>query len=387
MQRIEIPESAAAVLRTLEKAGFEAYAVGGCCRDALLGRTPSDWDVCTSARPDEIQRLFEKTIPTGVRHGTVTVRYGSALIEVTTYRVDGDYPDHRRPAAVRFTDNLRADLARRDFTMNALAADVRGEVVDYFGGAEDIRRGVIRCVGDAAQRFEEDALRMFRAIRFSAQLGFALEDSLLTAARQLAHTAQYIAAERVYAETMKALRAACPDRLETGFALGLYDHLLSPGPAPELHRLPAFPPETRLAAFCAALRADGRISSAADFLRALRATSAQIRACGAILDPEPVWVRRNTLPAIAAAVGRQNALSAAAAMEISAFPGALEDMTALLQEDRCLSVDELAVSGRDVIALGYSGPTVGAAMEKLLNHVLDHPEDNNRAALLSLLKQ
>jgi len=387
MYKIEIPAPAANVLRRLEQAGYEAYVVGGCCRDALLRRTPGDWDVCTSARPENVQALFANTIPAGVRHGTVTVRSMGALIEVTTYRVDGDYPDHRRPAEVRFTDRLREDLARRDFTMNALAADIQGEIVDCFGGIQDIRNGVIRCVGDPAQRFSEDALRMFRAVRFAAQLGFAPERGLLSGAKKMAPTAQYVAAERIWSETSKALKAQHPDRLETGFALGLYDHLLSPGPAPDLRRLPDFPPETRLAALCAALRQAGRIGLCEEFLRSLRASAAQIKACRAILDPEPVWERESTLPEIVCVAGRENALSAAAAMEICEQTGAMAEMEALLRADRCLTAGELAVSGADLAARGYAGPALGAALQRLLRHVLQHPEDNQRETLLSLLNK
>ena len=204
----QILPQAAQVLERLEAAGYEGYLVGGCVRDLLLGRVPADWDMTTSARPEDVLALFEGfALPTGLQHGTVTVRLDGASFEVTTYRVDGTYGDHRHPDSVSFTGDLSEDLRRRDFTVNAMAMDRRGHVVDPLGGQADLRRGVIRAVGDPARRFSEDALRILRALRFVAALGFSLEEQTALAAQQKAELLQNISAERIWGELQKLLEA------------------------------------------------------------------------------------------------------------------------------------------------------------------------------------
>ena len=173
---ISLPEKVENIISTIEANGFEAYAVGGCVRDSILGRIPDDWDITTSASPQQVKGLFRHTIDTGIQHGTVTVMLGREGFEVTTYRIDGEYEDSRHPKEVTFTSNLMEDLKRRDFTINAMAYNNRTGLVDAFGGLEDMERKLIRCVGESQERFEEDALRMMRAVRFSAQLGYAIEE-------------------------------------------------------------------------------------------------------------------------------------------------------------------------------------------------------------------
>ena len=250
-----IPPEAEHILSVLRKNGYEACLVGGCVRDMLMDITPHDYDITTSAPPEITLSLFEKTVPTGIKHGTVTVRAPGALIEVTTFRVDGGYRDHRRPDEVRFTDSLREDLARRDFTMNAIACAGDGVMVDPFGGEADIAAKIIRCVGDASVRFSEDALRMFRAVRFSAQLGFELDGGLLDAMRSLAPTARFVTPERVFAETRKALTSRRPERLALAFEVGLYDAFLTgrEGKKLDLSVLASLPEgeDVRFGALCA----------------------------------------------------------------------------------------------------------------------------------------
>ena len=180
---IHLPEDVKAILHTLQEAGYEAYAVGGCIRDSLLGRRPDDWDITTSAKPQETKALFGKTIDTGIQHGTVTVMRHGRGYEVTTYRVDGEYEDGRHPKEVTFTASLKEDLKRRDFTVNAMAYNEKDGLVDLFGGRQDLEQKIIRCVGEANERFEEDALRIMRAVRFSAQLGFSIEERTKEAIR------------------------------------------------------------------------------------------------------------------------------------------------------------------------------------------------------------
>ena len=195
--KIQLPEKVHNIIETLQSAGYEAYAVGGCVRDSLLGRIPNDWDITTSARPEETKRLFPRTIDTGIQHGTVTVMMNKEGFEVTTYRIDGEYEDSRHPKEVTFTASLEEDLKRRDFTINAMAYNEQDGLVDIFGGIRDIEIGVIRCVGNAEERFTEDALRMLRAVRFSAQLGYRIEEATRDAIRRLAPSLQRISAERI----------------------------------------------------------------------------------------------------------------------------------------------------------------------------------------------
>ena len=202
----KIPAQALQVLQTMEENGFEAYLVGGCVRDLLRGKSPQDWDMTTSARPEQVLALFEgHAIPTGLQHGTVTVRADGYSFEMTTFRVDGDYEDHRHPDHVTFTDSLAEDLKRRDFTVNAMAMDLRGKLTDLHDGREDLTAGVIRCVGDARKRFGEDALRILRAIRFSSTLGFQLEEETEKAVHELAPLLRDVAAERIREELLKLL--------------------------------------------------------------------------------------------------------------------------------------------------------------------------------------
>ena len=194
------------VLHRLEAAGHEAYLVGGCVRDLLRGVTPHDCDITTSARPEEVLALFEGfAIPTGLQHGTVTVREGGEHFEVTTFRADGVYSDHRRPDSVTFSESLQEDLQRRDFTVNAMAMDLRGQLHDLHGGAEDLKKGIIRCVGEPRKRFEEDALRIMRGLRFAAVLGFAIEEETAAAMERCAPLLRHIAAERLREEMEKLL--------------------------------------------------------------------------------------------------------------------------------------------------------------------------------------
>ncbi len=184
--KIHLPDKVIHIIQILQNAGHEAYAVGGCVRDSILGRIPDDWDITTSARPAEVKALFGRTIDTGIQHGTVTVMLGKEGFEVTTYRIDGIYEDGRHPREVTFTGELREDLRRRDFTVNAMAYNETDGLVDAFDGLGDLKRKTIRCVGDARERFAEDALRMMRAVRFSAQLGFSIEEDTQAAIRQMA---------------------------------------------------------------------------------------------------------------------------------------------------------------------------------------------------------
>ena len=218
---IQLPEKVKFIIDTIMEAGYEAYAVGGCIRDSILLREPSDWDITTSASPYQVKELFRRTLDTGIKHGTVTVMLDKEGFEVTTYRIDGEYEDGRHPKEVTFTRNLTEDLKRRDFTINAMAYNEKDGLVDIFGGLEDIRCKMIRCVGDPVERFSEDALRMMRAVRFSAQLGYRIEEETSNAIRVLAPDLKKISAERIQTELVKLLTSPHPDYLRMTYETGI----------------------------------------------------------------------------------------------------------------------------------------------------------------------
>lgn len=218
---ISIPQNAERIIKTLNNNGYEAYVVGGCVRDSLLGREPEDWDITTSARPEDVKRLFQKTIDTGILHGTVTVRMFGCSYEVTTYRIDGEYEDNRHPKSVEFTANLTEDLKRRDFTINAMAYSPDKGLIDIFNGVDDLNKRVIKCVGNAKERFDEDALRTLRAVRFSGQLNFIIDDDTLDAIKLDSRNIANVSAERIRVEMTKLLISQCPDRLITAYETGL----------------------------------------------------------------------------------------------------------------------------------------------------------------------
>lgn len=218
---IRIPPGAARILRVLEDHGYEAFVVGGCVRDSLLGRNPNDWDITTSALPLQVKALFRRTIDTGLKHGTVTVLMDGEPFEITTYRVDGEYLDGRHPSEVTFTASLQEDLQRRDFTINAMAYSEKKGLQDLFGGLPDLEKGLIRAVGDPAKRFGEDALRIMRAVRFAAQLGYEVEEDTVQAMKELAPTLSKISAERIAAELEKLLVSPHPEKLKMAYECGI----------------------------------------------------------------------------------------------------------------------------------------------------------------------
>ena len=230
---IKIPQDVLWILKKLNEAGHEAYVVGGCIRDSLLGREPHDWDITTGAEPQEVKQIFRRTIDTGLQHGTVTVLNHGVGYEVTTYRADGDYSDHRRPDQVSFTRSLEEDLKRRDFTVNAMAFSPKDGLVDLFGGVNDLREEkVIRAVGDPDARFNEDALRILRAGRFSAQLGFTIESNTRDAITRHVKDLKYVSAERIEAELTKLICSPHPEMMDEMYRLGVTAEIL-----PEFDRM------------------------------------------------------------------------------------------------------------------------------------------------------
>ncbi|MEY8426663.1 CCA tRNA nucleotidyltransferase [Lachnospiraceae bacterium 46-15] len=439
--QISMPENVKKIIEKLEAAGFEAYAVGGCVRDSILGRQPNDWDITTSAKPLEIKALFRRTVDTGLQHGTVTVLLGGEGYEVTTYRIDGEYEDSRHPKEVIFTSNLTEDLRRRDFTINAMAYSERGGLVDVFDGMGDIEKGVIRCVGNAEERFTEDALRMLRAVRFSAQLGFSIEESTREAIVKLAGNLSKISAERIQAEMTKLLTSPHPEELKTAYETGITAVIL-----PEFDRIMGTEQHT-LHHFCTVgehtlcaltnIRPDKVLRLAMLFhdmgKPAVRTTDEEgqdhfighpeesVRAANEVLhrwkfDNDTInkvkcLVRFHDLrPALTPRSVRRMTHKVGGGMlplllevqraDILAQSGyrreeklhSLEMVGGLYREvmekGQCLSIKELAVSGRDLIADGMEpGKEIGRVLEALLDDVLEEPEHNTKEYLLAYSRE
>lgn len=365
------------ILCALDSAGHRAVLAGGCVRDNLLGRRPSDWDIASSASPEEVLTLFPRCVPTGIKHGTVTVLSGGGSVEVTAFRAEGGYSDHRRPDSVSFGCPLEADLARRDLTVNAMAMDAAGEITDPFGGRDDLRRRLLRCVGEPERRFDEDALRMLRTVRFSAQLGFEIEPRTLEAIRALAHLASGLSAERVRDELLKTLRSPAPGLVWQLVDLGLLGACLAPGDASAPREaLDVLPIYARLAHFCRDLELGGYIMSTDRFLAALRFDGETLRRTASAVEVlksgSRDWkrlLRGHGVAAVLAAHPKNRALRA------------------VLRSGECWELSSLAIGGRELAALGYSGPELGRELRRLLDHVIDCPADNRADILCKLVER
>ena len=375
MNTIQPPKYVIHILNTLERSGYEARLVGGCVRDTLLHRRPNDWDVATAAAPEAVTELFERTVPTGIRHGTVTVLYGGSACEVTTYRVEGAYSDHRRPDSVRFTSRLEEDLSRRDFTINAMAMDASLAITDPFGGREDLSRRLIRCVGDARERFTEDSLRMLRAVRFAAQLDFALDSAALEAIAGCAPLCSALSPERVAAELRAVLASRDPDMVWLMADLGLLNAWLTPREGERTH-LGALPRCVRLAHFCSDLSRCGSITSTGTFLRSLRMDSRSVKTCSAAAEILASGSR--DYKRLLRDYGEDAVLAA--------YPKSRR-LRAVLRSGECWSFASLAITGGDLAALGYAGRELGEELRRLLEHVIDCPEDNRPEILCKLASE
>ena len=424
--KISIPAPAEEIIGKLNEYGYEAYVVGGCVRDMMLGREPGDWDITTSALPDQVKQVFRRTVDTGIQHGTVTVMMGNEGYEVTTYRIDGEYSDGRHPNHVEFTPNLAEDLKRRDFTINAMAYNSRTGFVDEFGGAEDLKKGIIRCVGEPMDRFTEDALRILRAIRFSAQLGFSIEDRTYEAIRKIAPNMVHVSKERIQTELTKLLLSSHPGHMELVYETGISFYV-----SDAFHR--------------AYWREEEAGKVPASFQSAVERTDRRVPLIPASIAPEKHmrwagFLRRCT-PDHAAAVLKDLKLDndtinkaktlvhwqgtritpdkhsirvVMSRMEPDLFDDLLslkmclaepdlktgeprpetgeelELIARLAEEIRCqgdcISLKTLAVSGHDIMEAGVKpGKEVGAALAGLLEFVLEDPKRNTREILLQYL--
>lgn len=440
--KIQLPEKVKYIIDTITEAGFEAYAVGGCIRDSILGREPNDWDITTSAKPEQVKALFRRTIDTGIAHGTVTVMLDKEGFEVTTYRIDGEYEDSRHPKEVIFTGNLIEDLKRRDFTINAFAYNETTGLVDAFDGLKDIDNGVIRCVGDAVERFTEDALRILRAIRFSAQLGYEIEASTKAGISKLAGNLRNISAERIQVELTKLLVSPNPDFLRIAYDTGVtsvvlpeFDacmkteqvhqhHCYSVGEH-ILHSLKEVPPvkELRLAMLFHDIGKPRTLTLGEDrkthfyghpkessnmtfeILKRLRYDNDTIHTVTRLVEfhdyridgmPNLRTTRRaihkigEDLFPLLIQVFRADVLAQSDYQreEKLAVIDKWESLFAEVQaKKQCVSLKTLAVTGSDLIALGMKpGKQIGDTLQSLLEYVLDHPEENEKEILLKKLQ-
>lgn len=437
--QINVPENVEKIINTLEQAGFEAYAVGGCVRDSILGREPNDWDITTSAKPEDVKKLFKKTFDTGIQHGTVSVLMDKIIYEVTTYRIDGEYTDSRHPESVVFTDRLSEDLLRRDFTINAMAYNPKRGLVDLYGGREDLENGVIRCVGNAVDRFSEDALRMLRAIRFAAQLGYVIDENTKEAIRELAPTLSKISAERIQVELVKTLVSDHPERLKTACELGVtavilpeFDEMMSTPQHNPHHR---FSVGGHTMAVVCNVRADKVLRLAAllhdagkpatrktdskgvdhfnghpavsgkmakEILRRLKFDNDTItkvsRLCEVhdwTIDANPKHIRRyinrigeEYFPEIfelnlADTLGQSDYLRSDKLKLLEELKAGYEQV---LANNECVSLKTLAVTGGDLIQAGIKpGPQIGEILNKMLQLVIDDPSKNNKEELMKLI--
>ncbi len=398
---IRMDEGAAELLDTLHKAGYAAYVVGGCVRDSLLGLTPHDWDLCTSALPQQVMELFgaQRCIPTGLQHGTVTVKQSGALYEITTFRTEGTYTDGRHPDEVHFVPDVREDLARRDLTINAMAYNEKEGLVDPFGGQADLQSGIVRAVGVPRQRFTEDALRILRLYRFAARFGFAIDPPTAQAAQELCAHLDCVSVERIEEEFAKLLSAPAPAAyLDKKILFVILPELTSEALAaakPVVDACPAGAENLpiRLAALLLSLGEDG-----------IRRTLKRLRCSNALIEEAAVLVRE-AVPGVPVSLniyarrllGKYNlctvqriaALGTALQPERAADFAALSELAEQLDADGvCCRVSQLAVNGRDLMAAGVpAGPGIRKVLEALLDGVIREEYPNERKALLAAVRQ
>lgn len=398
--KIDIPNNVELIIKTLEKNGFEAYAVGGCVRDVILGRNPNDWDITTSAMPSDVKNIFHKTIDTGIQHGTVTVMMDKQGYEVTTYRIDGEYEDGRHPNKVEFTSNLVEDLKRRDFTINAMAYNQKDGLVDAFDGIGDIQRRVIQCVGNPYDRFNEDALRILRAVRFAAALNFEIEANTEKAIHELAGNLSKISKERIQTEMEKLLLSDHPEKLHLAYINGItsvifteYDRLVENEMEDRTLYLLQNTEKDHYQRWTALLHATTR-ENAAVILRSLKFDNKTVdivsRLVAAIKRPLP-----ENLPEVRKSIYEIGEDIYQQYLEfLRVFTENIEKVNdikkmyqSIMTRQECISLKSLAVNGRDMIELGAErGQQVGEALNMLLYKVLEDQKLNNREILINIFK-
>ncbi|MBR5336764.1 MAG: CCA tRNA nucleotidyltransferase [Lachnospiraceae bacterium] len=439
--KITLPQNVCKIISDLESRGFEAFAVGGCVRDSILGRTPEDWDITTSARPEDVKAIYRRTIDTGIEHGTVKVMMGDEGYEVTTYRIDGEYSDMRHPDRVEFTVSLEEDLSRRDFTINAMAYNESRGLVDLFGGMEDLRSGVIRCVGESGERFNEDALRMFRAVRFAAQLDFSIDKDTAEAIRELSGNLKNISAERIQTELVKLITSSHPERIRDCYEMGItaavlpeFDVMMKT-PQNHMHHMYDVGEHTikvmenvlpsKVMRLTALLHDVGKPATgtvdeegythfkghpnvgaemAAGILRRLKFDNDSIHKVKTLIkwhDVRPDATEKNIRRLLSKVgedlfpllldikygdiLGQSDYMREEKLAILSDYRRCFEK---IISEKQCFTIKDLAVDGHDLMDAGIpAGVEIGEKLKSLLEIVLEDPARNKKDVLLSYIKE
>ena len=383
---IFLPDYILRIIKKIESAGHKAYCVGGAVRDLLLGLTPTDYDICSSMTPEEIISLFPHTVPTGIKHGTVTVIEDEKKVEITTFRSDGDYSDNRHPEQVKFVRSLETDLVRRDFTINSLAFDGKN-LVDITGGLSDLEGKIIRAVGDAETRFSEDALRILRCFRFSAQLGFSIEKSTLSAAIKTRHLIENISRERIAAEIIKIFESGAPELASQIFEEGTFLFLSIP-PCKISHILNKIEKNAslRLAVFMFTNGLDTeKISDELKFSNKMREEIAEYIKVFLSHDYSRAGLKR--LLRFCKAENVEAALKAKKIFEGADYAEEAGVLADIIAKGEPYKTNMLNIGGKDVLALGFSGERVGEILNFLLDKCIENPSLNQKEILLSLIHQ
>lgn len=385
---MKLPQNVEYILEKLNNGGYEAFIVGGCVRDYIMGIEPHDYDITTSALPEQVKDIFTHTVDTGIKHGTVAVILDKTPYEVTTYRIDGEYRDNRHPEEVIFTDKLTGDLSRRDFTVNAIAYNHNTGYVDRFGGIEDIENKIIRGVGNPDRRFKEDALRMMRAVRFSAQLDFSIEQNTLRAIRDNAQLIENISAERVREELFRLIGSEHNERLEILKESGIAEYVL-----PEIFHTDCDFSAVNTLSDNIALRLAYIFAPIGE--KALRDMLVRLRSDGKTIALSSLLVRnlhlkpedKYSMRRLISIAGESSPLLIEL---ICAFSQADKSkMTALYDsvKNDCCSLRTLAVDGKDITAIGIKGKEVGNILNSILDYVLRYPDRNNKKELMEYVKE
>ena len=398
---IDLPKNVENIIGSLEEHGFEGFAVGGCVRDSLLKKTPKDWDITTDALPVDMKKIFKKTFDTGIAHGTVTVLMDGVGYELTTYRIDGNYSDGRHPDSVSFSKNLSEDLCRRDFTINAMAYSNKKGIVDLFDGRKDLQNGIIRAVGDAKKRFDEDALRMLRAVRFAAQLGFKIDDDTFEAIKEKAKLLSNVSKERLFVELNKSLNGDFAQNIKMVYTSGLYRYI-----GKEFAKLDKsiydfyprkFPNKKHMywAAFLENI----------DNVEAVKKILFELKSDNATRNNTYLLVKelKNPLPSsdedIRWSLHRIGADLFCDYIEILKSDKENVDIldkidtienrySLILKENHAYEISMLDITGKDLMDLGISkGPKIGEVLEFLLKKVIENPLNNEKSSLLRLAKE
>ena len=373
---LKIPEKIKFVLNTLTQNGYEAYIVGGCVRDSLLGLIPSDYDVTTSAKPQEILGLFEKTVPTGIKHGTVTVIIENEPIEVTTFRTEGEYKDSRHPQNVEFVTDLREDLSRRDFTVNAMAFNETVGLVDLFGGVSDLKNKILRAVGDSDKRFSEDALRILRLFRFASQLEFTIEEKTLNSALKLQNGLKNISKERIFSELCKAVNGKNPKAILPLIKSGGLEFL-------GVIKTPEFATADNLD-----LRLFVFLNTSSEnpikVLKTLKAPSRQIDFANKLLKLQSIKI--DSKEDIKNALFLTDFNGVSLFLQLQKEENKLKTLDEVIKNKEPYLISHLAVSGEDLKELGFKGQEIGEMLERIRQEVVKSPEKNRKETLMMLTK-